>query len=336
MKKERKKVAVAFSGGVDSSVSAFLLKEKGFDVLAVFMKLFDSGDSEKRARSLAESMNIPFKAIDLRKEFKKKVIDYFISSYEKGLTPNPCVVCNKDIKFGIFLEKMEKMKADFFATGHYAKVINRRGVFHLSRPKDLKKDQSYFLYRLSQKQLSRIIFPLASYNKEEVRSIARKNKIKSVDFLESQEACFIKGSTDDFLKEKLGERKGEIVDKKGNVLGKHKGVHFYTIGQRKGIGLSGGPYFVIKKNVKKNQLIISDNEKDLLSREVFFKNVSWISGEPLLPTRIKAKIRYGQKMASGKLSKISFVFDKPQKSATPGQSIVFYKGSELIGGAIII
>jgi tRNA-specific 2-thiouridylase len=279
-------------------------------------------------------MGIPFKVLDLRKEFKRKIVDCFIKGYKKGITPNPCVLCNKEIKFGLFLKEAEKMKADYFSTGHYAKVVKKGGIFHLLKAKDLKKDQSYFLYRLSQKQLAKVVFPLSLYAKEEVRKIAKKNRIPSFSFPESQEVCF---AGPGFLKKKLGEKKGEIVDSKGNVLGKHSGLWFYTLGQRKGIGLGGGPYFVIGKNTKKNQLVVSKDERDLLGKEVKLENVNWISGkEPKLPIEINAKIRYGHKSALGVLRKNTFVFNKPQRAITPGQSIVFYKGNEALGGAIII
>lgn len=333
MKKEKKKAVVAFSGGVDSSVSAFLLKKRGFDVTAVFMKLFES-DSEKKAGKVAESMDIPFKIVDLRKEFGKRIIDCFVDGYRRGLTPNPCVICNREIKFGLFLKEAEKMDADLFATGHYARIVKKGGIFRLFKAGDAKKDQSYFLYRLSQKQLSKAFFPLSFYSKEEVRKIAKKNKIPSFNFQESQEVCFADAG---FLKEKLGEKKGKIVDKKGNVLGEHNGLWFYTFGQRKRIGLAGGPYFVTGKNLKKNELVVSKDGKDLLSKEVKFKSVNWISGrDPSVPAAFRAKIRYGHGAAPGILKKGRFVFNKPQRAITPGQSIVFYKGSEVLGGGIII
>jgi len=335
MKKEVKKVAVAFSGGVDSSTSAFLLKKEGFEVTALFIKLFNSKELEDKARKLAKEIGIDFKIIDLRKEFKRRVIDYFIKSYKIGITPNPCVVCNKEIKFGLFLEKVKKLKFDYFATGHYAKILKKNDGLHLLKADDLRKDQSYFLYRLSQKQLAKVIFPLSNYTKEDVRKIAKKNKISSFGFTESQEVCFASDFVY-FFKKQLGEKNGETVDKKGKVLGCHNGLWFYTIGQRKGIGLSGGPYFVIKKDFKKNRLVVSKEEKDLLSRELKFGKVNWILKEPIFPAKIKAKIRYGHNPASGILTKNKIVFNKPQRAITPGQSVVFYKGKEVIGGGIII
>jgi len=338
MKKERKKVVIALSGGVDSSVSSFLLKEKGYEVLAVFMKLVDSDSfrkAEKRASMIAKSLNIDFKVIDLRKEFKKRIIDYFVESYKSGITPNPCVICNKEIKFKLLFNEAMKARVDYVATGHYAKILERNGEYHLIKPKDKKKDQTYFLSRLSQKQLNKIIFPLSDYTKEKVKEIAKEKKLFLSDIPESQEACFVIGSNEEFLKKYLKKNRGNIVDINGNVLGEHDGLWLYTIGQRKGIGLAQGPYFVVKKNIKKNLLIVSKDEKDLLSKELKFKDANWIS-KINFPQKVKAKIRYGHLASSGILFKNKIIFDKKQRAITPGQSVVFYKGKEMIGGGTII
>ncbi len=340
MNESNKKVIVAFSGGVDSSTSSILLKEKGFDVRVAFMRLVDSSYfkfAEKRAKKLAKSMGLPFFVFDFRKDFKKKIIEYFVKSYKDGLTPNPCVMCNKEIKFGMFLEKALKMKTDFIATGHYVRLIKRVGGVRIYQSLDSKKDQSYFLWRLNQEQLKRVIFPVGSQTKDKTREIARKNKLASAEFPESQEVCFVKEVNKEYLKKHIKPRKGNIVDKKGNILGYHDGVWYYTIGQRKGIGLPGGPFFVIKKDVKRNELVVSSDEKDLLSKEVRFRGVNWISGvAPKFPMKIRAKIRYGHKPAAAIISKGKIVFNKPQRAITPGQSIVFYVGKEMIGGGIII
>lgn len=340
MKNQKKKVIVAFSGGVDSSTSSLLLEKQGFDVYAVFMRLTDSSYfkfAEERARKLAKSMNLTFSVLDLRKEFKKIIIDYFIKGYKDGITPNPCAMCNKEIKFGLFLKNAIKMKADYIATGHYAVTNIKNDGVHIYQSKDSKKDQSYFLWRLNQKQLSKVIFPVGKQTKDLTRAIAKKNKLASANFPESQEVCFVKEVNSDYLQKYIKKKKGEIVDMDGNVLGHHDGVYFYTIGQRRGIGLSGGPYWVVDKDVKKNKLIVSSDESDLLNKEVKFKNVSWILGEsPKLPLKIKAKIRYGHKPSSGTLFKNRVVFDSLQRAATPGQSIVFYKGTEMLGGGVII
>ncbi len=336
----KSKVIVAFSGGVDSSTSSLLLREKGFDVRAVFMRLTDSPYfrfAEKRAKKLAKSMGLPFFVFDFRREFKKKIIEYFIRSYKEGLTPNPCVMCNKEIKFGMFLNRALKMKTDFVATGHYVRLIKKAGKIHVYQSLDIKKDQSYFLWKLSQNQLKKVIFPVGSQTKDKTREIAKKNRLASAGFPESQEVCFVKEVNRDYLQKHIKPKKGDIVDKEGNMLGQHDGVWYYTIGQRKGIGLPGGPFFVIRKNMKRNELIVSSDEKDLLSKEARFKDVNWISGSaPKFPVKVRAKIRYGHKPAIAALSKGKIVFNKPQRAITPGQSVVFYIGKELIGGGIII
>ena len=319
-------VVVAFSGGVDSSVSALILKQKGFNVRAVFMKLDNFIEKEKIAKKVAKEIGIPFKVVDLRKYFKEKIINYFIEEYKLGNTPNPCVLCNKEIKFGLFLKELN---ADFIATGHYAKTKDG----YLYKSKDSNKDQSYFLWKLNSKILKRVIFPLSNITKEEVKEIAKKNKL-STSKKESQEVCFIKEENNDFLKKYIKEKEGDIVNKDGSIIGKHKGVWFYTIGQRRGIGLSGGPYWVIDKDVKRNKLIVSSSEKDLFSKEVSFKNANWIRKVDF-PLRIKAKIRYGHKGDFGVLNNNKFIFDRPQKAITKGQSIVFYNKLEVIGGGII-
>lgn len=317
------KVAVALSGGVDSAVSALILKNKGFDVTAVFMKL-NKFSQEDGARKLAKEIGIPFKVIDLRKQFKEEIINYFIKEYKAGNTPNPCALCNQKIKFGIFLKELD---TDFIATGHYAKVKDG----YLYKAKDSKKDQSYFLWKLNPKTLKKVIFPLSNYTKEAVKKIAKENNL-SINEKESQEVCFITEANNDFLKKYIKEEKGDIINKEGRIIGEHNGVWFYTIGQRRGIGLSGGPYWVIDKDVKRNRLIVSLEEKDLLSREVSFKNANWFRKDI---KRVKAKIRYGHKGAFGVLDNNKFTFDRPQKAITKGQSIVFYNKSEVIGGGII-
>ena len=270
---------MAFSGGVDSSTSSLLLRKEGFDVSAVFMRLTDSPYfkfAEERAKKLAKSMGIPFSVLDLRKEFKKTIIDYFINGYKDGITPNPCVMCNKEIKFGLFLNNALKLKADHIATGHYAKTKIKKDGVHIYQSEDSRKDQSYFLWRLNQKQLSKVIFPVGMQTKDITRKIARENKLASADFPESQEVCFVKEINREYLGKHIKKKEGEIIDVKGKVLGGHDGVYFYTIGQRRGIGLAGGPYWVVSKNIKKNRLVVSLDENDLLSKEVRFKNVNWI------------------------------------------------------------
>ncbi|MCX6760057.1 MAG: tRNA 2-thiouridine(34) synthase MnmA [Candidatus Nealsonbacteria bacterium] len=333
MDKEKKlNVAVAMSGGVDSSVSATLLKEAGFDVIGIFMKLNNnSSNASKRASLVAKKLGIPFRILDLRKEFNKKVIDYFINEYKAGRTPNPCVVCNYEIKFGLLIEKALKIGAKYIATGHYARISNDK----LLKGIDKNKDQSYFLWKLSQKQLSRVLFPVGGYKKSAVRALAKKFDLPTAETPESQEVCFISDSTNEFLKRYIKSRPGKIVLGK-KIIGGHIGLWFYTIGQRKGIGLSGGPFYVIDKDMKKNALIVSKDKKDLLKKELIAKDVNWISNVKL-PLKVEAKIRYRHKSAKAVITnKFKVIFDKPQRAITPGQSVVFYNKEELLGGGIIV
>ncbi len=372
---QKKKIIMAMSGGIDSSVAAALLKRAGpapeqarygvnFGVIGVFMKFWSehqkkggnrccSPEAEKRARTVAKILKIPFYVFNFEKEFKKKIVDYFLNEYKKGTTPNPCVVCNKEIKFGLLLNKALSLDADYVATGHYTQIKKEKDRIRLIRGKDKEKDQSYFLWQLNQKQLKHILFPVGDYTKTQVRALAKKFKLPVADIPESQEICFVQTTVNDFLKKYLKEKPGKIVDKKGKILGFHQGLYFYTIGQRKGLGFSGGPYFVLDRDIKKNLLIVTKNEKDLLKKELIAKNINWISGKvPKLPLKIKAKIRYRQEFVSAIIKEYTrgrarIVFLKPERAITPGQSVVFYnaegdisgraryKNQEVIGGGII-
>jgi tRNA-specific 2-thiouridylase len=368
MKKINKKIVVAMSGGLDSSVAAALLKKGGFEVVGVFLKLADLPtfkENEKRAKRIAKILKIPFLVLDLRKEFKKRIVDYFLKENKQGLTPNPCVVCNKEIKFGLLLEKALKLNADFIATGHYARtnlfknftipsnseggrrklaffaLVKNLKKIKLMKGRDKNKDQSYFLWMLNQKQLKRVLFPIGDYTRKEVEGLAKKFKLPFSGVKKSQEICFIKSTINEFLKKYLKTKPGHIVDINGKILEKHEGLYFYTIGQRKGIGLSGGPYYVLNKDLKRNLLIVTKNEKDLYKKELSVKKVNWISGkEPKLPLKVKAKIRYRHKASPATVYKIlntkyKILLSSPQRAITPGQSLVFYKREELLGGGII-
>ncbi len=337
------KVLVGLSGGVDSSVAALLLKRRGFDVVGGYMNLEAednrccSLESRNMAKAVADILHIPFYSFDMRKEFRKRIVSKFANQYKKNITPNPCVDCNKEIKFGLFLDKALALDFDYVATGHYIRKDEKNGINRILKGKDSKKDQSYFLWRLNQNQLDRILFPLGDYTKDRTRKLAKKYNLPTFNAKESQEVCFVKNTVTEFLKERLGERKGKIIDLDGNELGMHQGIYFYTIGQRKGLGLSGGPYFVVDKNIKKNTLIVSTNESDLLSKEVSLAQVNWVSGkEPEFPIRVGVKIRYGHRPALAEITKDKIIFDKAQKAVTPGQSAVFYKGIEVLGGGIIV
>jgi len=354
MKKEIKKpkVVIGMSGGVDSSVTAVLLKKAGFDVVGVMAKFWKdpvintgqvpenrccSVESEKLARLVAKQIDIPFYVVNLEKEFKKKVVDNFLKEYKSGDTPNPCVVCNKEIKFGLLMEKALKMGGNFIATGHYVRIKDGK----LFKGKDNEKDQSYFLWQLNQKQLGKILFPVGGYTKSEVRKLAKKFNLPTAETPESQEVCFVNNTANDFLRKYLKTKPGKIVSVDGKLMGKHQGLWFYTIGQRRGLEIPQGPWYVIDKDFRKNILIVSKNEKDLFKKELIAKDVNWILGnQPKFPLNAEVKIRYKSNFVKAKIlnykkGKLKVIFQKPQKAITPGQSVVFYKKDELLGGGII-
>ncbi|MFH1714517.1 MAG: tRNA 2-thiouridine(34) synthase MnmA [Candidatus Nealsonbacteria bacterium] len=341
--KIKKKVIVAMSGGVDSSVSAALLKGAGFDVSGVFMKLVDLPNfktAERRVEKIAKILKVKLIILDLRKEFKKTIIDSFLKEYAAGSTPNPCVLCNKEIKFGLVLKESLKLDTDLFATGHYARIKKDKKWIHLLKGSDKDKDQSYFLWRLDQNQLKRVLFPVGNLKREEVEKMAKELKLPVEQMKKSQEICFLE-DIGEFLRKNLKTKPGKTVDVKGNVLGAHQGLPFYTIGQRKGIGLAGGPYFVLKKDSNKHLLIVTKNENNLYEKELITRNVNWLSEKkPELPFRVQVKIRYRHKNVPALIykkpgNKFKIIFNKPQRAITPGQSVVFYEGQELLGGGII-
>jgi tRNA-specific 2-thiouridylase len=353
-----RKVIVGMSGGVDSSVAAAILKERGFDVMGVFIKVWSDPDipctqQEDRLDALrvAIQLGIPFEVWDLTKEYKDKVVDYMVESYKKGITPNPDVMCNKYIKFGLFLKNALRRKVDFIATGHYVrkvekkKTIGSKGdkIYALKVAKDINKDQSYFLWTLNQAQISKCIFPIGDYLKSEVRKIAEDLKLVVSKKKDSQGICFLgKVDVNDFLKKYIKPNPGPIKLISGQKIGQHNGLYFFTIGQRKGINLPNGPYFVVDKDITNNTLIVSRDEKDLFKKEVVFEKVNWISEPPKkFPFKVLAKPRYLAESSPGLLIKESkdfyrFIFEKPQRALSPGQSIVFYKEDELLGGGIIV
>lgn len=354
-KKMKKKVLVGMSGGVDSSVAAVLLKEDGYDVSGVFMRIWDekyrdvlSGATcfapEKQdiedVKNIADILGIKLYIVDLTKEFSETVLDYFKKEYRKGRTPNPCVVCNRFLKFGYLMEKMGKRTDfDFFATGHYAIVDfdKEKNRYLLKKGIDRNKEQSYFLFLLTQKQLSKIIFPLGRYTKKEVKKIAEDYKLPVKDKKESQD--FIKGDRSVLFNEKL--ETGEIVDRDGNILGRHKGICFYTIGQRKGMGIAKGkPLYVIGID-KKNNRIIAGDKKDVYKSEFLVEKTNWISVEGIeKPLKVNVKVRYKHSEAPATVyppesNYIKVIFEHPQWAITPGQAAVFYKGDVVLGGGFI-
>ncbi|MDO8495377.1 MAG: tRNA 2-thiouridine(34) synthase MnmA, partial [bacterium] len=369
----KRKVFVAMSGGVDSSVAAALLKKRGFKVVGVFFKPWQPKkgvefcnwkEDRQDALAAASTLGIPFKTWDFSKEYKEKVGDYMIDAYREGITPNPDVMCNKEIKFGIFLKKALAEGADFIATGHYVrlkrtsgklKVFKVRKVSELDKPdelyklytaRDSAKDQSYFLWTLTQKELKHCLFPVGDYAKPEIRKMAKKFGLPNHDKKDSQGVCFIgQLNMRDFLKYYIKPKPGKIkLLKDSEVVGEHEGVYFYTIGQRHGLNISNGqgPYYVTGKDLKKNIVYVSTNStEDLESREVYISDTSWVGNNPKFPGKINIKARYRTKEIGAKISRSSkgvfkLVATTPIRAITPGQSVVFYRGQEMLGGGVIV
>ncbi len=352
------------SGGVDSSVASLLLQKQGYDLVGCYIKgwyppgvVCNWKEDRRDAMRVCAKLGIPFITMNAEKEYKKEVADYMISEYKDGRTPNPDIMCNKSVKFGVFLKKALEMGADYIATGHYVKKLSARGGSAsggknntLDIAKDLNKDQSYFLWTLTQGQLKHCLFPLGGLLKSEVRGIARKNSLATAEKEESQGVCFIgEFNMEDFLKKYIKPKKGKVITPDGKIIGEHNGLAFYTIGQRHGFGFGGGkggPYYIVEKDFKNNQLIVSEkkNEKNFSRKEVVIDNANWISVVPNVPKigrKYQARIRYRQPLEEcqfAEISKIStkIVFKNPQRAVTPGQSLVIYDGEEMLGGGIII
>ena len=341
-----KKVAVAMSGGVDSSVAAALLKQQGYDVFGVTMQVWKNTQDVaiSDAQIIARRLGIPHQVLDLREVFKKQIVNYFTNEYLLGRTPNPCVECNRRIKFGELLDLAKSMGADYIATGHYAKIVQEQDRYLLKKSHSVNKDQTYPLYHLTQKQLANIIFPLADYDKNEIRKLAKDFNLEVADKADSQDICFIANHDyAAFIEEQTGikMRYGNFVDKCGNILGQHKGIYRYTIGQRKGLGIATGkPVFVSCINVAKNELVLGD-EEDILFESLLVNNLNFISVDKITePTKANVKIRYGAKEVEAMLipqkkDLLKVEFKIPQRAATAGQSAVFYQGDVVLGGGII-
>ena len=348
------------SGGVDSSLTAALLRDEGYEVIGVTMQIWPSDDPQKEeeqggccslsavddARRVADTLGIPFYVMNFRDLFEEKVISLFIREYLAGRTPNPCIACNRFIKFDAFLVKAVALGADFIATGHYARISydKKRGRYVIRKAKDSRKDQTYVLYNMTQEQLSRTLMPLGDYEKDEVRRMAASYNLKVANKPESQEICFV---TDNdygrFMRERAGAEiePGPFVDIEGNVLGEHKGLTYYTVGQRKGLGIAfGEPMYVVALKPEKNAVILG-RDRDVFSTGLLAADNSFILIEKLeTPMTVKAKIRYAARPAEAVIypeggDRVKVIFAQPQRAITPGQAVVYYEGDYVVGGGTI-
>ena len=372
---KKKSVFVGMSGGVDSSVAAYLLKKQGCDVVGVFMRGYNIDNCQEKdsedARRVAEHLEIPFYVWDFEKEYKEKVVDYMIDGYRKGLTPNPDVMCNKEIKFGLFFERAMKFGADYVATGHYVKkAISHLGIgyrkkiknslspigYSLVIARDTNKDQSYFLWALNQKQIAKSLFPLGDYLKPEVRKTAKKIGVSTAEKKDSQGVCFLgMVNIKEFLKKYIPEKVGDVLNLSGEKIGEHNGAWFYTIGQRSGVGnlkhqkgqKNHQPLYVVSKDIKKNILVVAEGgvNEELYKSEIFLDEVNFggIYHSQILENlrmNVLARVRYRQPLFPAVLVKARMgwkvEFSKPQRFVAPGQSaVVYFKKGEMLGGGII-
>ncbi|WP_339229448.1 tRNA 2-thiouridine(34) synthase MnmA [Oceanobacillus sp. FSL K6-2867] len=349
------RVVVGMSGGVDSSVAAMLLKEQGYDVIGIFMKNWDDTDEfgvctatedYEDVIRVCNQLDIPYYAVNFEKQYWDKVFTYFLDEYKIGRTPNPDVICNKEIKFKAFLDHALSLGADYVATGHYARVVRENGEVHMLRGKDVNKDQTYFLNQLTEQQLSKVLFPLGDMEKPEVRELAAQANLATASKKDSTGICFIgERNFKEFLSGYLPAQKGNMENFDGKIVGQHDGLMYYTIGQRRGLGIGGDgePWFVIGKDMDRNVLYVEQgfDHELLYSDSIISDNVSWISEEDTPDTfECTAKFRYRQqdnKVTVERLndSKVKVIFHEPIRAIAPGQAVVFYQGEECLGGGTI-
>ncbi len=355
MSQKGKRVVVAMSGGVDSSTAAAILKRDGYEVIGITMRLWSEDDGSlpvsgrrccsveavEDARRVSQILNIPFYVLNLEAHFREHVVDYFCEEYRRGRTPNPCIACNKRIKFDLLLNRALSLGADYLATGHHARIEKRHDEYLLLKATDAAKDQSYVLYNLGQKELKHLLFPMGSHDKKQIRNLAREIGLPVWDKRESQEICFItEGDYHDFLARRNLNQPGDIVSTEGVKLGRHSGIGFYTVGQRRGLGLaSRKPLYVVALDPVANRVIIGPEEQ-LFRKELYAGDVSYVSGRPPPhPVGITAKIRYRSPEARAILypegERARVVFEAPQRAIAPGQAVVFYDGDVVLGGGII-
>ena len=350
-RENKKKIVVGLSGGVDSSVALFLLQKSGWQTVGLSLRFFGRKNNKENAyidsaQKICRKLNIPYYVLSVKGDFEKEVVSYFLGELKKNRTPNPCVICNRYLKFKKLFQWARKHSFKYIATGHYArKIFNpKTHQYALLRARDKNKDQTYFLSLLPQKWLKYIVFPLGDYTKKDVYSIAERQGLLSVvSKKESQDFCFLGGkSLSRFLEDTVRTFPGDIIDSQGRVVGQHRGLYFYTIGQRKGLGLSGGPYYVKGFNRKKNLLLVTKKKEDILKKEILLEKVHFISSRfPQSKIKVFAKTRYRQPMSSGTFFPLPqkrgrFVFDKPQYAITPGQFCVFYKNDVCLGSGVIV
>lgn len=362
MANSKKTVFVGMSGGVDSSVAAYLLKKQDYNVVGIFMRCFNIDGCAERdaldARRVAEKIRIPFYTWDFEKEYKKAVVDYMIDGYRKGITPNPDVMCNKEIKFGLFLKKALEFGADYVATGHYVKIKKTRGKYRLFKADDNNKDQSYFLWTLTQDQLKHCLFPVGDYEKPKLRVLAKKAGLPTAEKKDSQGVCFLgKFNVANYLKARIPQKRGDVVTISGEKIGEHEGAFYYTIGQRSGLNLSAKnsylgitgkhetkPFYVAGKDYEKNLVIVAEGEDHpaLFRKELRLQNINLISDKISPNAEILARVRYRQPVSvatltmNAKTGKGVIEFKAPQRFVAEGQSVVFYsKKGEMLGGGVI-